>query len=83
MKDAMTSGDFERVYTVNIVSFMDFERVKVDLIQIQGIADVTFDEEATPHEMTAFTDGSVADVVIQEVVARHGFQAVPKTFLIG
>ena len=82
MNDPMISGDYEKVYTVNIVSFMDFERVKADLIQIQGVEDVTFNEEVTPHEMTAFSNGSVADVIIQEVVAQHGFHATPKTFLI-
>jgi hypothetical protein len=82
MSEPITSGDFEKVYIIDIESFMDFERVKVDLMQIKGVEDVSFNEEVTPHEITAFTNGAVADVILQEVIARHGFQATPKTFLI-
>ncbi len=82
MDDPITTGDYEKVYTVNITSFIDFERIKVGLIEIQGVEDVSLNEAVTPHEITAFTNGQVADITIQEVVAQLGFQAVPKTFLI-
>lgn len=75
-------GKYEKVFTINLDSLLTFETIKADLLSIEGVEDVLFDVETSPSEMTLYTDDEVSDVVIQQIVAKHGHHAQPKKFLI-
>lgn len=75
-------GNLEKVYTVSIEQFDEFESVKTDLINLDGVEDVTFNNEVSPAEITLFTSEDIADTTVQQVVSQHGFSAFPKTYLI-
>lgn len=75
-------GKYEKVYTINLDSLLTFETIKADLLLIEGVEDVLFDVGTSPSEMTLYSDDDVSDVVIQQIVAKHGHQAQPKKFLI-
>ncbi|MDF9796545.1 hypothetical protein OKW21_001808 [Catalinimonas alkaloidigena] len=75
-------GKYEKVFTINLNALMTFESIKSDLLTLEEVEDVSFNNQVTPCEMTIYSDEEVNDATVQQIVAKHGHQAQPKKFLI-
>ena len=78
LSENVIPGNHGKVFETNVVDNYDLQRIKNDLLLVDGIKDVLIDAQKFPKEFTVHTTKLVSIKEIEAVVLHLGFHAIER-----
>ncbi len=70
-------GNHGKTFIVDITEKEEFEKVREQILKIEGVEDVLYDDKPYPHEIKVHSSKFVKIKDVQNAVRDKGFHAVP------
>ena len=74
-------GYHGKIFATNAEYVSDLQRIKNEVMSIEGVKDVTYDSDVFPREFTVHTTKMVSVKDVEDAVIALGFHTVPKGLL--
>jgi hypothetical protein len=71
-------GNHGKIFGTNAMEEADLMKIKINLLELDGIEDVLLNTEIFPRELTVHTNKMVSIADIENSVKSVGFHAIPK-----
>jgi hypothetical protein len=68
-------GDYFLLYKVNIKSPDDFQEIKTQILELDGVEDVLLHQKISAYQLVLLTDGSVIDNEVKTIIQQLGYEA--------
>ncbi|MDY7394123.1 heavy-metal-associated domain-containing protein [Aureibaculum sp. 2210JD6-5] len=78
LSENIIPGNHGKVFGTDAKRSVDLNKMRLAVLEIDGIKDFLFDLEKFPSEFTVHTSKVVKIETIQNVVKKLGFHAIPK-----
>ncbi len=78
LSENVIPGNHGKVFGTDAKKSVDLNKIRVAVLEIDGIKDFLFNLEKFPSEFTVHTSKVVEIVAIQKIVKKMGFHAIPK-----
>lgn len=79
LSENIIPGNHGTIFGTNANTSEDLERIKIEILSLDGIVDVLINNEIFPKEFTVHTSKLIEIEAIEEKVNNVGFNSIPKS----
>ncbi|MBK0370136.1 heavy-metal-associated domain-containing protein [Flavobacterium agrisoli] len=80
LSENIIPGNHGKIFTTNATKESDINAITKELLKIEGVMDVVFDQDSYPKEFTIHTSKIIEVETIEDHVKNTGFNAIPKGY---
>lgn len=79
LSENIIPGNHGKIFGTNANTLEDLERIKNEILTLEGISEVILNDDIFPKEFTIYTTKLIEVEAVEEKVNNVGFNAIPKS----
>ncbi|KVV15490.1 heavy-metal-associated domain-containing protein [Flavobacterium sp. TMP13] len=79
LSENIIPGNHGKIFGTNANTVEDLERIKNEILTLEGISEVILNNDIFPKEFTIYTTKLIEVEAVEEKVNNVGFNAIPKS----